>query len=367
MDKMTTSIISKSYLLALALAIPSAQSLHAANAYWDGGANNHLFLDAVNWQGDVLPTTGSGTAGDVLFFDLADNYATYSETDGTNSYRTIRIGYGSNGRLDITGGTFTASDTVEVRIGLNGHSGTLNLSGGTFNAGGLVQIGLSDNSNGYVYQTGGTFNGIRGATADGISNVSVSVGTNSNTGGESLYQISDGTLATRFGLLLGHSTATTSTATFKVIGGASTIQIGHYNAADSGFWVQRANGTLDLTIDSADNFALSTIGIYDSGSGDSFLTFDAGTTINVSFSGDAPSETKTWNVFEYDSDATVTDNGIVITGYDTPNWSYAFVDLGNGTSALQLTYTIPEPASMGLLGGIIVLGCSVYNVVRRRK
>ena len=113
-------------------------------------------------------TISSGSMGFSGRFRLGYNSeGAFTQTGGTVTLKTIsgsdndkylRIGYysGSEGTLNISGGTFTTP--LETRIGDSG-TGTINLSGGVFNqTGGWANLGYEASGKGYMTVSGGTFN-----------------------------------------------------------------------------------------------------------------------------------------------------------------------------------------------------------------
>lgn len=348
-------------LIALAalscVAIPAAT--RAALVNWTGTAANNEWLDAGNWSSTPnLPVEGLGATGDEIEINTDVNHPIFDAADGTRTYEYIRVGYtGTNitGRLDVTGGTLTADDTDQVRIGRGaGRIGIINVSGGTFNAGGIVQIGMDPGGTGFVNISGGRFNANRNATADGVSSVSVILGDNASTATSGTLDLSGGELYTRTGLSVGHSGG--GKGLFHVNGGTGTAHIGDLNTTDSGFWVQRASGTLKATVDSA-GFTLGTISIFDNGTANSYVQFDAGSVLDLGFSGAAPQSTMSWDLMTF-ADGITLSNGLVLAPEDVAaGWSFELVDTG-GTSApnaLRVTYTIPEPASLSALAALALL------------
>jgi hypothetical protein len=348
----------------IAAGLFSASSLRAGvNRYWDGGGADNNWLTVANWDGDTLPTTGLGTVGDVLYLnDTSANYPIFSAANGSLTYQTIRIGYGSapvgpsaDGRLDITGGTLSADGTGQIRIGRGaGRTGTLNQSGGIFNAGGIVQLGVDAGSTGIVNLSNGTFNANRNATEDTVAGVSLSLAGAGGATGHGTFNLTGGTLATRTGVLVGNNAG--AIGLFYVNGGVGTATIGSVNAADSGFWVQRASGTLRATVDST-GFTLGTISLFDGTADNPYLTFAAGSTLDLGFSGAAPTSTMSWSLITFADGSPITDSGLTLgAGEAAAGWSFAFVDAGGaaGVDTLRITYTVPEP-TVGALAGLGLL------------
>lgn len=341
--RVINTIMTPRLLLLGALALGNF-SAPAVDRFWDGGANDNQWTNTLNWDGDAtLPVEGTGSAGDTLYLDNAVSYAIYSAAEGARSYRQIRVGHNANGRLDVTGGTLTGDNTIQHRVGRSGFTGTVNISGtGRLRIGHIAEIGMDNNSVGMVNVFGdGTYEVFRGATKDTISNVGISLGAG-GTGQGTLTVSENGRVYTRFGVLLGQLSGAGS-GTFHVNGGASLSRIGGNNGAnatDNGFWLQRANGTLQATVDSPNGFSLGTIDIYDAGA--SVVQFAAGAKLNPGFSGALPPATKSWDLMTF-FDGVLTDNGLTLdAAAAAAGWSFAFVDArGNpAVDTLRITFTV---------------------------
>jgi hypothetical protein len=325
--------------------------VQAALVTWTGNAANNEWLDAANWSSDPnLPVEGTGTTGDELEINTTTNHPIFDAADGSRTYESIRVGYtGSSitGRLDVTGGTLVHDRNVQHRIGRGGNTGIVNVSGtGTLRAGHIAEIGIDNNSVGIVnVSDSGSWQLFRGATKDGQADVSISLGAGGT--GSGTLNMSGGTVLTRFGVLLGQ-TSLVGSGLFHVMGGGLATIGGHTSATNNGFWLQRGNGTLQATVDSS-GYSLGSIDIFDSGNNGSFVRFDAGSILDLGFSG-AP-QAGSWDLMTF-RDGGLTNNGLTLAAGDADaGWSFAFVDTG-GTSdpdTLRITSTIPEPASLAML------------------
>lgn len=343
-----------SLFMAASACMLMTSSTMGALVNWTGTAANNEWLDPANWSSNPNPPTeGLGSAGDEIEINTSVNYPIFDGLDGARTYEYIRIGYtGTNitGRLDIVGGTLTHDDTDQARIGRGtGRVGILNIAGGTFNAGGIVQVGMDPGGTGTVTLSSGIFNATRNATADGVAGVSVILGDNASTATSGAFVMSGGTANTRTGVSIGHSGG--GKGLFHVQG-AGQANVGLHNAADSGFWVQRASGTLQATVDST-GFTLGNIDIFDAGTG-AYVQFDLGSKLDVGFSGAAPLATMSWDLMTFDDTTLLTNNGLTLDPADiAAGWSFAFVDTGGtaAPNALRITYTaVPEPTSFVLCG-----------------
>ncbi|MCU0796563.1 MAG: hypothetical protein MUF31_11570 [Akkermansiaceae bacterium] len=308
----------------LAYSILSIFVAHAAEITWTGSADQE-WLNPANWSSQpALPVEGSNATADTLWIDSPSRPAVFDAADGTRNYRSIRVGFNADGRLDITGGILSGQHTIQTMIGRAGHHGIMNLSGdGQFRSGHITQVGLDAGSIGEIHQSGGTFTIFRGAAADSVpGETSLHLG----PGGSGLYQLSAGSLFTRFGVVVG-STTPGSSGRFHVTGSSWNATIGGNNGinpANHGFWVQRANGTLAATIDSS-NFSLSTLHIHHATG--SFLTFEAGSLLDTGFTGHSPTTPMSWDLIRFDNNATLTDLGLTLHPYDiAAGWSFEWAD-----------------------------------------
>lgn len=314
----------------------------AADVAWSGGGADSEWLNAANWSSNPnLPVEGTGTAGDVVLLDATVNYPVFDAGDGTRTYQAVRVGYNADGRLDLTGGTLVHSHTTQQRIGRAAHTGTVNISGtGKLQTGHIAEIGIDNGSIGVVnISENGTYQVTRGATKDGVANVSIALGAGGT--GQGTLTIGDkGRVYTRFGVLLGQ-TSLAGAGLYHVNGGTSVSLLGGNNGGnpgDNGFWLQRANGTLKATVDAGG--ALGTITIYDAGA--SYVRFDAGAKLDLGFGGAPPPVTTSWDLMTF-YDGVLTNSGLTLDAADAADgWSFAFVDArgGPGVDTLRITYTV---------------------------
>ena len=182
--------------LILACLLGSAPTSYAA--VWDDGGVGNEWGTAENWAGDVYPVNETNTV---------NGNRTATQSTGTpGDSGQIRIGNNTDGTLNITGGTLTASaGNGNVNIGYNnGATGTLNMSGGT-----LVAVDLNI--------------GFLGAGTTGIATVS------------------GGTINLSDDLVLGNGTSTTS-GELTIVGDSATINVGDNMTI-------AVNGTAELTFE----------------------------------------------------------------------------------------------------------------------
>jgi PEP-CTERM motif len=351
----------KIFAICGAASLFSSISLQAATVTWTGGGADNNWLNAANWSSNPnLPVTGTGTSGDQLQLDTTANYAIYAAAEGALTYQSIRVGVTANGRLDVTGGTLTADGSTQGRVGV-GFAGTENIAGGTLKIGGDEQIGLNNGGVGIVNVSSGILDVTRGSTQDGVANVSLGLGAGGTATGT--LNLSGGNIYTRFGVEVGQSSLAGS-GTFNVMGsGIANIGTDNgVNLTSAGFWLQKGNGTLAATVDST-GFTLGQINILNGTATPLYVSFETGSTLSLGFSGAAPTSTMSWTLMTFSDTDSLTNNLALAAGDAAAGWSFGIVD-NSGTDDLQITYTVPEPSPMALMGlGVVAFGL----VVRRRQ
>lgn len=329
-------------------------SIRAANldVQWDNGAGNSDWGNATNWSGDVLPSTGVGTAGDKLHINLSGaGRAIYSAATGTNIYQIIRIGdAASGGELEVTGGSLASDSTAVTQIATGGRTATLTQSGGRVNFGGYMLVGSGTSSTGNISLSGGTLISGRNGTVGGIPAVSLTLGDGNLAQGN--FVLSGGDFRTRTGVLLGNPT-TTGKGRFEVRG-AGIANIGIENATDDGFWVQSSGSTLAAYVEDGalgiifvDNLAAGAGGTYADGN----VIFSPGALLEVGFIG-APTP-GTWDLMKWEG-ALLTNGLALAPSVTDTNWSFAFVDTDgvNGADTLRISYGTPAPTTFVHPGGM---------------
>lgn len=318
-----------------AVVVIVATVAHATNAdvQWDDGAGDNDWGNPINWNGDVLPTTGFGTIGDKLHINLnGASRAIYSVATGTNTYQTFRVGDSANGELLVTGGSLVSDGTLVTYIGSTaGKTGMVTQTGGYLSFGGYMEVGLGTSATGTINLYGGTLVSARDGTAGAISKISVALGDGNNAQGN--FILSGGVLSTRSGVLLGNSGGK---GRFEVRGGGIAA-IGTFGSTDDGFWVQNTNSVLAAYVT---NGSLGTIfvdkvagtgGTYANGN----VIFMPGSKLEVGFIGTPANGS--WTLMRWGG--SVLTNGLSFVAGTDPNWSFTI----DNTNGLRITYGTPAP------------------------
>jgi hypothetical protein len=329
---------------------------------WDNGAANNAFADAVNWNSNTLPTTGTGTAGDRIRIDLAGaGKAIYSATldnpgAGATSaqagvFQRLQIGdVSGNGELEVIGGKFWTDSTASSVIGSSGRTGTLTVNGTNVDVGlgGYAVLGNGAAGTGAVNIVKGSFGSSRDGTVGGVPKVSLALGNGSNARGT--ITLSGGQMSTRSGVVLG-GPGTTGTGRFEVRG-AGIANIGTINEGDDGFWLQHSNSVLAAYVT---NGALGTIFVDNlSGAPSSYsdgnVIFMPGAKLEVGFLGET--NAGSWDVMSWEGKLLT--NGLAFAAGTDPSWSFAFVDRDgtNGADTLRITFGTPAPTVFAHPGGL---------------
>ncbi|MBR5162252.1 MAG: hypothetical protein IKW80_11525, partial [Thermoguttaceae bacterium] len=159
----------------------------------------------------------SGTTGKSTFTQTG-GYVTINTVEGDNPYLLVGYKTGSEGELNISGGSFNSN--LETKVGDSG-TGTFNLSGGDFyqNAGWL-NLGYESSGIGYMNVTGGNFSYLTNdfrVGRKGIGELTLESGTINlgeknlvmgyYEGSEGTFTMTGGTLSIN-GLVLGEKVAT---------------------------------------------------------------------------------------------------------------------------------------------------------------
>jgi len=296
-----------------------AVSAQAQN--WTNGAGDNLWQTAGNW--DASP------AGANAVVNLSGPSRAIVNADTTAAPLTLKIGDGSTGELEMTGGTLLADGNNPDRVGSSGGNGLLNISGGTATmSGNRLQVGLDTGSIGVINLSGGTL--ISGREYNGYSILIGDKGT-----GE--VNLTGGTLLTRAGVNVGLNGGH---GTFAVIGsGISEIGIGA-QASLPGRWNQASGSVLKLRFDEGGITPIH-IDNENAGSDATFLgeiVFADGALLDVGFADEEL--TGTWTVMTWDEGVTVTDNGLRFAE-GTPLYKWSF-DLDEANHQLTVTATEGE-------------------------
>ena len=187
-------------LLAASASLLAPLTSPAASYEWANGAADHDFGNFNNWNDATSnhPTTFSGHS---FYINLAGaNWAEISSSPDAsfNTATRLRMGIlnGQSGELRVSGGT-TLLQSGELQIGQAG-TAVLTMTGGTFSStGSYTTIGQSAGSNGTLNITGGTFNADRIT----VSNVADTTAALNISGGALNINLSDPTPASTSGSL----------------------------------------------------------------------------------------------------------------------------------------------------------------------
>jgi hypothetical protein len=308
----TVSARRRNNLLALAIAaVPlTLSSTASATEYWINGVTNGSWATATNWNATAATGTGTGAvpgSSDAVFLQntLANIYTiTLNQTDTISSLtigntasggsdtlsesgafgltitNNLNVGSvsGSTGIFSLGGGSVTVSGNAYIGGSSSGAGGTgsLNISGGSFTATNALDI----YTNGTLTQSGGILNG--GAITQSGGRVTLSqididatngFTTGSGTNAKS-YALSAGTLTVNSYEYLGY----TGTASFTQTGGTHSIGTNSSDELDLGGGGASGKGT--YTLSGAGTLAvdgnLDIAGSFGSGLGAGTLTFSNG-------------------------------------------------------------------------------------------
>lgn len=358
-------------------------SSQAANVVWNGSAAPDVNWDTgTNWTNPTTPDTKPGTADQARV--VATTSGTAVQLTTAQSVNQLRVGLsGSAGHLQIsnnlsvldtsesnanhigdgatgvvtqTAGTFATAGGVFVGTGSASGNGTFNLSGGAMTANYLF-IGRATSAVGAINQTGGSV-----TLSDGGDALRIGAA----NGATATYTISAGSVnANRMVLGAEGNAATTGTMIVRdeaqvtagnafIIGSNGTgilVLDGSKTGAgtdvrvtsDRFTWTNNVlvPGTLRALIDSdaiATPSAMRKVATQ-------AITINAGSLLDVGFAPGTTPAAGTWTVVSW-AGSDPTNNVAFAPGVDTAHWSFS---LNNATNTLSVTYTVPEPASLGAL------------------
>lgn len=205
----------KALLQSTILALGLEGALHAQT--WDYGAATQNWEDALNWNGDVVPTTGGVTVNTATAGQTPIITTTVART-GADTW----IGNGAAGTLDINSGGSVDTSTKWIFIGTNaGGNGTLNVnSGGILTSDNSVRVGRFGGSQGHLNVNGGT------VTVDNIAN--------ENTAANTFNFSNAATVTTVGGTGLRNLTLTDITGNISLQGGDQFLAAGNHKIASGG-------------------------------------------------------------------------------------------------------------------------------------
>jgi hypothetical protein len=311
-------------LLAVLAVVAMAAPARAATCTWNNAdPNDNYWASNDNWVDDVAPT-----ASDNVTINCDTSNKCEVQTGTTANFNELYVGNGTVGHLDVYG-NMTQGGGYEFKIGRNNVAGesTLTQYSGDISANYTVDIGYADwacdtgDAKGKYEIRGGSLNlGTRTLTLGGAA-----------TGGSA------------------PPAGATSSGTLKIVGSASSgIDVGYYN--------QGSTSTLELVFD-GDSNPITKINITNWDESNTL----AGT-LTVTDSGTTPDGTYTiidYSAYSGTGYGRISDDDRFDTVNLPSGWT---IDYGDGTDD-QVTITVPEPATMMLLGigGIGVL------IRRRRK
>ncbi|GAA5506259.1 iron dicitrate transport regulator FecR [Novipirellula caenicola] len=312
------------------LAPHEIQAFHnLGRSYWTNNGKDGDWEHADNWSGGISPNPG-----DDLYINHAGAELARYQAYGNANYGAIHVGSfsGQLGELIIEGGVLKADrhSSFMSRVGSAGGEGRLEQRDGDVRINKL-QVGLDRGSKGHYLLQGGQLVLSRAPVHDRYS---LSIGENF---GEGVFTVSDGSLLTRQGVVLGRSEGL---GTFQVLGSkADTIAIGSLGSGD-GEWYQGTDCMLDIRIDDG---GVTTIQI-DEGDGDSSegadVTFCSGSLLNVGFLGE--SQTGAWDVMTWKGK--LFNEGLQFaSSVDTDVWSFEFVDTDQSGTADTLRVAARSP------------------------
>ena len=300
-----------------AMTAEEIRAYHTINQIvWSSRDGNNHWEQASNWAAGIVPETH-----DYVTIDNAGKHHAHFSKGETPNLNAIRVGTfrGRTGLLQISGGTVTAlmNSTAASRVGVAGGDGTVMQRGGRVDLNAL-QVGLDSGSTGIYRLFGGKLTVHRRASSVG----SVNIGSKSGNG---TFEISGGSLETRFGVTLGDFAGI---GMFRVNGShAKSIAIGSF-LSGGGSWIQNHGSTMQFLIDAE---GVTPIVINNVAGGDSGnVTFESGSLLDVGFAGQGRSGS--WDVMRWEGE--LTDNGLQFSAsVDQDRWSFEFVDSDHsGTS-----------------------------------
>lgn len=304
-------------------------------AVWQGTAGDGLWETAGNWDDGLAPngtisinngdtvTRGVDSAVDRTFVENGSTLLITGGIHGDNrSGSTIRnfVGNNSAGTVIQTGGAYSIGHSLVVGNGVSG-DGTYNLSGGILTL----------------------YRGANSVIDTSFGRGSLDLGSSSATSGD--FNITGGTLETRFGGIIGQN------GTFHVAQSGLSVGFGVTNA-DEGWWIQKAGGVLRTGVDSG---GATNIIVQDTQLGEGVL-FDIGAILDPYDAGGTA--LNTWfTVMTESGDGSIVDNGLTLSSAAaTAGWEHR---IQGDTVQVRL---VPEPSSTALLG----LG-GLALILRRRK
>jgi hypothetical protein len=346
--------------IAIGILAASAIAGPAKAENWDFGGGTTDWADPANWNPNTVPVAPNNAV--IQNFSLAQSpvisgatSATVNElfvgqqftsfltinTTGTVTANRLYTGVFTNGNGTTiqNAGTVVATDFA---LGFDNNSkGTYNLTGGSLQVSGATTLaaGNQAGNEGVFNQSGGTF------TAGSIS-VGSDVAARNGTLTFSDAAVANFSNSIRVGL---------SGGTGQVVLDGSKTGAGTNVSADQ---LQLGSlGTLVISIDDdaiADPSDMRSLDTVNS-------TFSSGSFLDLGFSPGSTPTSGTWTILT--ASVNINDLGIVLNPLDAAaGWSFN-VNTGPGPDSLTVTYTVPEPSSIALLGAT----GTILMAFRRRK
>jgi hypothetical protein len=309
----------------LGMAMLSAGIVQASDEFVGTGGD---WAVGANWSSGEYPTAEEGYL----------NTTAYLSTSVPTNMWAFRMAKTGDATLDILpGGAYEATQHTAWGSWMGmvaGYTATINQSGGSLTVYEL-EVGSQDGSFGYYNLSNGTVT-VTGTLYDRSLYVGATKNSykNSALGGTGTFSMTGGTLLTRGGVQMGHSSLS-GEGTFEVWGtGPDEIGIGSYTTNNyTGFWEQYSNSTLRVSI-SADG--ITPIHLNGGAETNATALFADGSILDVSFM-DGYSETGSWPIMVCEGE--MVNGGMVLADGVDENWGFM---VSNNT--LMVGYGLGWPA-----------------------
>jgi hypothetical protein len=228
---------------------------------WDYGAATRNWTDALNWNGDVVPTTGVVTINNATAGQTPIIATTVSRT-GADTF----VGNGAAGTLDINSGGSVSTSTKWIFVG-NGTAGngTLNVNtGGTLTSDNDIRLATSPatgklNVNGGTITVARVVSGLLGTISVSNGGKLTTTGTSTSNGAPDIVRLTTSSF--------GAGSLVSSARDVSYAAGASSISGGSLSGAGQIFLGQGVTNSLDISSGSATSGSWMVVGINASGNG----------------------------------------------------------------------------------------------------
>lgn len=276
------------------------------------GTVDNDWANGANWGSGAYPTAEEG---------FLNSSAELSTPVPTNMW-AFRMGQTGDATFNVLpGGEYVATQHSSWGSWLGmaaGFSATINQSGGSVSVYEL-EVGSQNGAFGYYNMSGGTTT-VSGALYD----LSLYIGATKNAykngalGGTGIFSMTGGTLLTRSGVQMGHSSLA-GNGTFEVWGtGPGEIGIGSYSTNNyTGTWSQYSNSTLRVGIAADGITPIHINGGVDNSSAS--VLFAEGSILDVSFMG-GYSEVGSWPIMV--CEGTMVNAGMVLADGTSSDWGF---------------------------------------------